>query len=376
LSINDIFNSFLSISSVVGFSFCALLLTSKNRNKKSIIYLGLLVFTISINNLQSWILAKNLFQHKFALDYIQIPWHFLIAPFFYKFQVHYLEIGEKSYKLLKIIIPLFLLSTIFQITFTLVYSSSNQNIERLDYLYERYTSIDEVFSLVISLGTFGYSYYILNKKEKLFSKILMFDNLCWLYTFFKIGALGYILWIFALVVKIKMDFSGFIFSYYPLRVYTTVLIYWISYQAIVRLNLLNERRDLRVAILEKNETKRGLYLDSKNEDFIKIEKYIVENNKFTESKISRDILATELKINKNKLSLLINSEANKTFIEYMNDFRINHAKKILINKEYSKYTITAIGLESGFNSKSTFYHIFKKQTGMTPLEYKKTHSYF
>ena len=44
----------------------------------------------------------------------------------------------------------------------------------------------------------------------------------------------------------------------------------------------------------------------------------------------------------------------KSFIDYMNELRVNQAKKLLTDTDYNQYTITAIGLESGCNSKSTF----------------------
>jgi len=50
---------------------------------------------------------------------------------------------------------------------------------------------------------------------------------------------------------------------------------------------------------------------------------------------------------------------------------VNEAKSYLKNPEFSNYTITAIGLEAGFNSKSSFYEVFKKATGTTPFSYKK-----
>ena len=47
------------------------------------------------------------------------------------------------------------------------------------------------------------------------------------------------------------------------------------------------------------------------------------------------------------------------------------AKKMLENEEFDNYTVVAIGLESGFNSKTSFYQAFKKHTRQTPSEYKK-----
>jgi AraC-like DNA-binding protein len=51
--------------------------------------------------------------------------------------------------------------------------------------------------------------------------------------------------------------------------------------------------------------------------------------------------------------------------------RVNQAKSLLLDADYSNYTITSIGLESGFNSKSTFYTVFKKHSGCTPVQFKE-----
>ena len=62
---------------------------------------------------------------------------------------------------------------------------------------------------------------------------------------------------------------------------------------------------------------------------------------------------------------------NTSFPDYLNSYRIEEAKSYLKNPEFSKYTIVSIGLEAGFNSKSSFYSVFKKATGQTPATFKK-----
>lgn len=44
---------------------------------------------------------------------------------------------------------------------------------------------------------------------------------------------------------------------------------------------------------------------------------------------------------------------------------------MLLNKDYNNYTVVAIALEAGFNSKSAFYSAFKKEIGISPNEYKR-----
>jgi len=67
----------------------------------------------------------------------------------------------------------------------------------------------------------------------------------------------------------------------------------------------------------------------------------------------------------------MNAHAGSNFPDYINKYRVKEAKKLLGDNNFSAYTIVAIGLECGFNSKSTFYYAFKKFTGLTPTAYRK-----
>ena len=344
------------------------------------LYLNLLILAISLNNFQSWALERHLFQHKFTLDYLQIPWHFLAMPFLYMFLINYLNLTKKSYNLLKIMIPLFLIIIVTQISFVYSYSSFPTH-EKLDYIYEKYTSFEEIFSLFISLSIFIYSFYILYKKEKLFPKILSFDNLKWIHTFFKLTAIGYSLWILALFIKVKMDFTGFIFSYYPLRIYTTLLIYWLGYQGLRQIRILKERKQIRESLLIDLNGNVGIETISLNtedtsskkhkEQFIEIDTFIKKNKKFLLTKYTLQSLSKDTKLSSSTLSIIINNIARKSFTDYLNEMRVHQAKSLLLDSDYSNYTITAIGLESGFNSKSTFYTVFKKHSECTPVEFKE-----
>ena len=87
--------------------------------------------------------------------------------------------------------------------------------------------------------------------------------------------------------------------------------------------------------------------------------------------MSLDALAGDLKISSSLLSQIINNYGKNNFADYINKYRVEQVKELLIDDNYKDYTIRAIGLESGFNSKSTFYTAFKKFTHLTPVNYKK-----
>jgi len=66
------------------------------------------------------------------------------------------------------------------------------------------------------------------------------------------------------------------------------------------------------------------------------------------------------------LSQAINQELNMSFLELINQHRVEYAKKLLSNDSIN---ILEIAYDSGFNSKSTFNRAFKKITGLTPSQF-------
>ncbi len=90
--------------------------------------------------------------------------------------------------------------------------------------------------------------------------------------------------------------------------------------------------------------------------------------------ITLELVSEELNISSGYLSQIINKVAKKNFSDYINTYRVEEIKKMLVNTEFDKYSLLAIGLEAGFNSKSTFYTVFKKHVGLTPKQYKDQYS--
>ena len=82
-------------------------------------------------------------------------------------------------------------------------------------------------------------------------------------------------------------------------------------------------------------------------------------------------LAEKVSIPPRSLSEVINSIFHQNFFDYINSYRIQEAKQLLMNSNDNK-TILYILLEVGFNNKSVFNNAFKKHTGMTPTQWKKS----
>jgi len=89
--------------------------------------------------------------------------------------------------------------------------------------------------------------------------------------------------------------------------------------------------------------------------------------------LSLQTLAGMLNISPTYLSYLINDVSEMNYNDFVNSFRIEAVKENLVNPEFSHYSPLSVGLDAGFNAKSTFYTAFKKVTGLTPKKYIEAH---
>lgn len=86
---------------------------------------------------------------------------------------------------------------------------------------------------------------------------------------------------------------------------------------------------------------------------------------------SLQMMAEDLNISRHKLSEAINNGQKKNIYKLINEFRVEEVKEMLVNPAFNHFTVLGIGLECGFNSKTSFNRIFKEETGLTPTEYKR-----
>jgi AraC-like DNA-binding protein len=112
-----------------------------------------------------------------------------------------------------------------------------------------------------------------------------------------------------------------------------------------------------------------------NEYFKKLENLISLKKIYRNPNLSLSSTAEMLGISACYLSSMINSIINMSFIDYINKYRVADVKNNLHASQYKHYTILSVGLEAGFNSKSTFYTAFRKHTGMSPSDYRENTLY-
>lgn len=103
----------------------------------------------------------------------------------------------------------------------------------------------------------------------------------------------------------------------------------------------------------------------------KLQQYMKREKPFLDPELSLSTLAKAMGINRNQLSQLINTGIGENFYDFINKYRVEEVKRLMVDPQKQNYNLLGMALEAGFKSKSTFNLIFKRFTGLTPTEYKK-----
>lgn len=112
--------------------------------------------------------------------------------------------------------------------------------------------------------------------------------------------------------------------------------------------------------------------DNPNKELkLKIESFMCKHKPYLNPDITLEKLAVELNIPTRKFSNVLNNEFKANFFNFINDYRINEAKNILVDNNQKQKTVLEILYEVGFNNKSAFNRVFKDATGLTPTNYRK-----
>ena len=121
-----------------------------------------------------------------------------------------------------------------------------------------------------------------------------------------------------------------------------------------------------------NNTSRYSYDENELKQLKKMLLSIVNEQKvYLDEDLTLNKLAQQIPTTDKKLSTLLNQYMKTTFYDFVNKHRVESVKEKLKSNDFAHLTILGIAYESGFNSKTSFNRIFKKETGLSPSEYKK-----
>jgi len=137
----------------------------------------------------------------------------------------------------------------------------------------------------------------------------------------------------------------------------SITIYYLSYKAF----------QLKAADLDGNAFKAN----DNHVLFNQIVQLVIHDKGYLESDISLSTLSKKVGKSTQLISQVINEHARQNFNDFINYYRIQDAKALLLSPEGEKFTIQSIAFDMGFSSLSSFNSAFKKFEDTTPSAYRK-----
>lgn len=204
-------------------------------------------------------------------------------------------------------------------------------------------------------------------------------------------------WVFIIMSSWVLSLFFAIFSYIDIALAmktialsAAFLIHWITYAGIFKFRLSKDQEEIRTLIRKwksgdvrpasppplqtpVGDEEQTASLTSENSYFKRLEALCANERIYLDNTLDRAQVAEMLGISPGYISQIVNTITGENFSTYINRYRVEAVKVMIADAEFDNYSLLAIGLESGFSSKTTFYTAFKKMTGMTPNVYRKTH---
>ncbi len=210
------------------------------------------------------------------------------------------------------------------------------------------------------------------KNVKLFASATSPINLWWL-RYLLIGlAMMILLWLNEVLFEIKFIVTITPFGY-------LAAVYFIAYFSLRQGEIFafNQQAVVEIKEIIQEEKTKPLPRQSRLSDVEfealkqKLEELMTDERLYLNTTLGLPELATRMNTSSHQLSYLINEGFNENFFQFVNRYRVEEAKRLLLSEKHRHLNMLGIAYESGFNSKTTFNTTFKKLTGLSPSEFQQ-----
>jgi len=365
---------FVTVLNIIAIANCSLigllLLASPQNNKYGNYYLAAFLFLIALMLLDGLALAANFYLQYPLLSELLAPSKFLLGPTL----LLYVFVKTRTLVLLKIklwylhLLP-FMLSLINYIPYYLL-----DNTEKIAQMAQPELWVDwfnhfYVFYTHLMICCLAAIKEITRYREQLRNNLANTSKvkLTWL-----------MMLCFGVVGIITTDvIIGKVAAYYGAPwsmihiMMIMLIIFYIVLMAMFAIKQSKAINQLLVIEAKPKYQNSGLSLDRMDYYLEKLHQVNVDEKTYLNSHLSLATLADRLEITPHHLSQILNERLDKSFYDYINELRIEHAKEILLS---SQKAVIDVAIDSGYNSKTSFYNSFKKQMGMTPTVWRQSQS--
>ena len=129
-----------------------------------------------------------------------------------------------------------------------------------------------------------------------------------------------------------------------------------------------------VLIAKSSETNRVDIPDDQNfqkleSDWHKVLHKIEKDKLYLDDELTLKKFSDSISLPEKYVSQIINGKLNCSFKRLINQYRVEEAKRIMINSKEAKLKLFDVGNRSGFNNKVSFYRVFKEFENMSPSDF-------
>lgn len=149
-------------------------------------------------------------------------------------------------------------------------------------------------------------------------------------------------------------------------------IYLFAYFAMSHPDIFSQSKKMTESLKEERSAPAAINDDYAEIIASRIEKIMAEQRPYLDFDINIATLGEMINVQPYLLGRYINTRLGKNFMTYINELRVQEVISKFEAPEFDDVTILEISLQSGFRTKSAFNSFFKRSTGMTPLEYRKS----
>lgn len=376
---NNIVNPILAGSLII---LIFLSLTNPNKvNVKANRWLSMFIICILLVVLDELYLTIQRKQINDLISIISNSAAFHIAPVFY-LSISYFINPNKTWRFKDNLH--FLFGFVFLIILVCNFFLYDKTIQSTNYDFKitnTLSALSNILNALFSIQIILYCYFIYLKLKKHHNNIKLFRSyteiidLKWLRNIVVTVNLLFLFWVVDMLFKFSTD------NFLIMNLLVLFEIFFITYHFIKQKEIYpfsySETNEIIEIIYDYDldSSKKQLIQDDKLiESKIELSQLMTTKKLFLDPEICLIKLAAEMDCTPHIISYIINNGYNENFYQFINRYRIDEAKKMILNPKMDYLSLLGIGFEVGFNSKSTFNSTFKKISGQTPSEYKKSNA--
>lgn len=379
---NDISNPInlviIVIGLFLGLTLGIFLLLNKSAKNSANVYLGFLILLSVCYFGQGFLLRFDLLEKFPHIIGTPMMVNFLIGPLTY---LYVRACTQKGFQMRPILWLHFLpvvLVTLYELPFFL--QSGSEKIIYLNNLVENGGTESNLFWERVAVSFHSIIYFglainlLFQYKKHLNNMTSSIDRAfhSWVFIFIIIHAIPVITAIFSFVFNDHGNYTFLVlllgFFIFSLAVYIAILVKPELFHSFPHQMLIPESTEDKTQKYENS----NLQEEKKDKFLQKVLDHIDKEKPFLSQELTLKDLAEQTKIPPHHLSQVINEKASCNFLDFINSYRVEEAKKLLSNDTSKQFTILSIAYDAGFNSKSTFYSAFKKHAGTTPSGFRKS----